>query len=295
VHDQIYATSKKKLTNPIYWFELSIPTLNSEAVWRTVAAKVEAVIREVEKSMTVDGQPITSAFVVITNHTFLANEDIEGQPSFGFVQAIKVDDYPFGRPVETEAALEAYDKYRDIFWLMEAWKVGRTVPTTFDGSPPELLTEDGNVQRTLRIGDVVDSDGPDGKIVKATVKDVASMGDKAMVVLTASGRDWMAEYALSVNEAQVARRFTDAVFGKQNASRVLRDDDPYDLYDWLLKAHAKMTQAQAQKFFEQHPSTNRYKSLPLNEARVRIAREQTKWLWVRMQQEKAAASFAEPQ
>jgi hypothetical protein len=78
------------------------------------------------------------------------------------------------------------------------------------------------------------------------------------------------------------------VFGKDSASRGLSDDDPFDLYDWLLKAHANMTQEQVDKFFEQNPTVAHYKGLPLKEARVRVAREYTKWTWMRSQQDKAA-------
>ena len=42
VRDQIYNASKKKLTNPVYWFELSIPTMMAEADWRAVAEKAVA-------------------------------------------------------------------------------------------------------------------------------------------------------------------------------------------------------------------------------------------------------------
>ncbi len=93
---------------------------------------------------------------------------------------------------------------------------------------------------------------------------------------------------LTAGEAQAARRYTDAVFGKDNASRGLRDDDPFDLYDWLLKAHANMTQVQVDKFFEQNPTVAHYKDPSLKEARVRVAREYTKWTWMRSQQDKAA-------
>jgi hypothetical protein len=34
------------------------------------------------------------------------------------------------------------------------------------------------------------------------------------------------------------RDATDAVFGKHNASRGLRESDPFDLYDWMLNAYA---------------------------------------------------------
>lgn len=292
VRDQVYNASKKKLTNPVYWFELSIPTMMAEADWRAVAEKAEAAIRDAEQNMTVAGQPVAPAYVVITNHTFLANEDVTGNPCFGFLQTIKIDDYPFGRPMELEAALEGYDKHRDIFWLMQAWKTASTVPTTFDGSPPELLDSDGKPQRTVKIGDMIEVPDMDGKTVRAMVEEICSWGDdKAMLAVGANGRHWLVQMPLTAGEAQAARRYTDAVFGKDNASHGLRDDDPFDLYDWLLKAHANMTQEQVDKFFEQKPTVAHHKGVPLKEARVRVAREYTKWMWIRSQQEKIAKAL----
>jgi hypothetical protein len=288
VRDKIYKASKKKLTNPVYWFELSIPTMMTEADWRAVAERVVAAIRDAENNMTVDGRPIAPAYVIITNHTFLADENVTGHPCFGFLQTIKIDDYPFGRPMEIEAALEGYDKHRDIFWLMEAWTTARTVPTTFDGSPPELLDSDGNQQRTVKIGDMIEVADMDGKTVRATVEEISSWGADAVLAVGANGRHWLVKMPLTAGEAQAARRYTDAVFGKDNASRVLRDNDPFDLYDWLLKAHADMTQQQVDKFFEQNPTVAHYRDLPLKEARVRVAREHAKWSWIRSQHDKVA-------
>ncbi|MEP0708300.1 MAG: hypothetical protein ABJL17_10125 [Parvibaculum sp.] len=290
LRDQIYSSSKKRLKNPVYWFELSIPTMTAEADWRIVAEKAEATIREAEVSMTVDGDPIAPAYVVITNHTFLADEDVDGHPCFGFLETIKIADYPFGRPMEIEAALEGYDKHRDIFWLMEAWKTASTVPTTFDGSPPELLDSDGKPQRTVKIGDMIEVPDADGKAVPAKVEEISSWGDdEAMLAVHANDRRWLVKMPLTAGEAQAARRYTDAVFGKDNASRKLRDDDPFDLYDWILKTHANMTQEHIDKFFKENPTVAHYKNLPLKEARVRVAREYTKWIWIRSRQTEAPA------
>ncbi len=294
VRDQVHAASKKKLKKPIYWFELNIPTLRTEAEWRAVAAKVEETLREAEKDMTVAGEPIQSAFVFITNHTFLANEDVDGDPSFALLAPIKIDDYPFGRTVELEAALEAYDKYRDIFWMMEAWKVSRNVPVTFDGTPPELLSPDGVPQRTIKIGDLTEAQGPDGKLVKAKVTEIASMKEEAIVGLTANGQHWLAKMPLSEGEVKAAQRFTDAIFGKDNASRTMREGSLFDHYDFFLRAHADMTQDQVNKFFDENPTVRHYKGLPLKEARVRIAREHTKWMWIRAQQAKTNPPLMEP-
>ena len=288
VRDQIYGASKKKLTNPIYWFELNIPTVSTEMDWRTVTAKVESTIRDAEKSMTVDAEPIAPAFVVITNHTFLANEDIEGDPSFGFLTTIKIDDFPVARAMDIEAALEAYDKYRDIFWMMEAWKIARTVPVTFDGTPPELLSMDGQPQKTVQIGDTLLVPDETGKEVSARVEEIASMGGKAMVIVRdeIANKRWVAQFPLTDGEAKAAARFTDAIFGKTNASRGLRDSDPFDLYDFFLRGYANMTQEQADKFFDENPTVRHHRGLPLREARVRIAREHTKWMWMRKNQQK---------
>lgn len=287
VRHQIHKASKKKLKNPIYWFELSIPTLTSEAEWRVVADLAEAAIRDAEINMTVDGAPIAPAYVVITNHTFLADEDVTGRPCFGFLHTIKMDDYPFGRPLEIEAALEGYDKHRDIFWLMEAWKTASIVPTTFDGSPPELLDSDGKPQRTIKIGDVIEVPDNHGTTVLATVEEISSLDDKLMVAVGANGNHWLVQMPLTTGEAEAARRFTDAVFGKDNASRGLRSDDPFDLYDWLLKVYADMAQDHVDSFFEQNPAVAHFKNLPLREARVRVAREYTKSMWIRRQQDRS--------
>lgn len=285
VRDQVYRASKKKLKDPIYWFELSIPTVKTEADWRAIAVKVGDILRGAEANMTVDGQPIQSAFVVLTNHTFLANEDLDGEASFAVLETLKIDDYPFGRAMEIEAALQAWDKYRDIFRMMEGWKIARTVPTAFDGTPPELLSADGVPQRTMKIGDIVDANDLQGRAVKAKVTEICSMGDKAVVALTADGRSWLAEMPLSTGEAAAAKRFTDAIFGKENASRGLSEDHPFDLYEFLLRAHTNLTQEQVVRFFAENPTASQYKELPLKEARVRIAREHTKWMWIKKAQQ----------
>ncbi|MBB3567594.1 hypothetical protein [Rhizobium sp. BK491] len=287
VRNQIHKASKKKLKNPVYWFELSIPTMMAEAEWRVVAELAEAAIRQAENNMTVDGQPIAPAYVVITNHTFVANEDVTGHPCFGLLQTIKMEDFPIGRPLEIEAALEGYDKHRDIFWLMEAWKTASTVPTTFDGSPPELLDGDGKLLRTVKLGDMIEVPDMDGKAVRAEVEEICSWGDnKAMLAVGANGRHWLVEMPLTTGEAEAARRYTDAIFGKVNASRGLRDDSPFSLYDWLLEAHANMTQAQVNGFFDQNPTLNHHKSLPLKQARIRVAREFTKRIWMSSEQDR---------
>ena len=281
----MHAASKKKLTNPIYWFELSIPTIHDETTWRAIAAKVKSVIREAQQNMTVNGQPITPAFIAITNHTFLANEEAAGAPFFGCVESVRIDDYPFGRPVEIEAALDGYDKHGDILWMMNAWKTARNLPITFDGSPPELLSPEGEPQETIGIGQSLLVPDETGQEVEVCVEDIASMGKSAMAIVhdAATGKRWMASIPLSEGEAEAAAHFTDAVFGKAEASHPLRHEDPFDLYDWLLSVYRGMTSDQISAALDASEHLRQFKGLPPEDARVRLAREYTKAMWSQRQ------------
>jgi hypothetical protein len=287
VRDKIHQAARKMLPNPIFCLELSIPTLLMESEWRAIAANVELAIREAE-GMTINGQPMPPAYVVVTNHTFLVNEDESGAPAFGLVDALRTPDYPFGRPMEIEDSLDGYDRHRDIFWMMKAWGVARTVPTTFDGSPPELLSPDGQPQRTIKIGDMIETRDELGNAVGAQIEELVSMGEWVSVILrdTATDRRWLTRVPLTESETKAAARYTDAVFGKANASRGLNKNDPFDLYDWLLEAHASSTPEQLAKLCEGDVHLRPFADLPLAELRIRIAREYTKRMWAMKQQKK---------
>lgn len=292
VRGRIYNASRKKLQNPIFWFELSIPTPMTEADWRAIADQAKRIVTEAEK-MTIDGAPIDPAFVVITNHTYLANEDVAGDPAYAFIQPIGIPDYPFDRPTDLEAALAGYDKYRDIFWMMEAWKVARAIPVTFDGSPPELLSPDGQPQKIIKIGDMLVVPDEQGNDVTVQIEEISSMGDLAKLIVhdAVTHKRWLVDYPLTEAEARAATQYSDAIFGKPNASRGLRQDDPFDLYDWLLDGYAKTTPEQLRKIFEQQGMLPVFESLSPAEARVRLCREYTKSMWARAQ----AAKVTTPQ
>jgi hypothetical protein len=197
--------------------------------------------------------------------------------------------------MEIEDALEGYDKHRDVFWMMEAWRLARTIPTTFDATPPELLSPDGQPQKTVQIGDTLLVPDKDGNEVAVRVEDIASIGDKVMVAVhdVATNRRWLAQFPLTEGETQAAARFTDAIFGKDNASRGLRDSDPFDLYDWPLKVYADTKPEQLAKLIREDAGLRQYEGLAPAEARVRLAREYTKRIWVMSQARKETSPRTE--
>lgn len=284
IRDQIYKASRKKLKNPIFWFELSIPTELSQADWQAIRRQVSETLKKAE-SMTVDGKPLAPAYVTVTNHTFLANEDMPGEASVALLETILIRDFPFGRAMEIDEALAAYDKHRDVISTMEGWRIARSVPVTFDGSPPELLSPDGEPQKTVQIGDMLEVPNEAGELVAARVEEIVSMNDTAWVIVhdAKENKRWHATFPLTPEESSAAKRYTDAIFGKSNASRGLRHDDPFDLYDWMLKCYGGMTQEQVTKAIRDQPAFRKFEGLPLKEVRIGIAREYTKWMWARSQ------------
>lgn len=281
IRDQLHSASRKKLENAIYWFELSIPTLVTEEAWRVVVAKASEVLREAEKSMTVDGQPVNAAFVVITNYTFIVNEDMDGQPTFAALDTVNIPDFPIGRTVELEAALEAYDQYRDIFWMVDSWKIAQVVPTTFDGSPPELLTSGGEVRSMIKIGSVLQVPDQAGAVVSAQVVDIVSVGQMATALVSANGRTWLVSIPLAEHEVAAASRFTDAVFGKNDVPVQLDKSDPFGLYEFFLRTYSTMNQEQVNALLRENTSLRVAQGLPLKDACRRIAREFTKVFWAK--------------
>jgi len=156
-----------------------------------------------------------------------------------------------------------------------------------------LLSPDGQPQGTVQIGDTLLVPDQHGEEVAVCVEDIASMGDTASALVhdVVANKRWHVQFPLSDGEAKAATRFTDAIFGKSHASRDLRENDLFGLYDFLLKAQEKMTQEQVDKFFHENPTVRGYQGLSLKNARARIAREYTKWMWAR----KAQATNGYPQ
>ena len=103
-----------------------------------------------------------------------------------------------------------------------------------------------------------------------------------------TGAGWRSSRELTEGETKAAARFTDAIFGKDNVSRRLRDGDPFDLYDWLLKAYAGTTPAQLAKLFREDANLRQYVGLSPHEARARLAREYTKRIWAMSKEKKPA-------
>jgi hypothetical protein len=278
LRSHLHKAAKKRLANPVYWLELSIPEPLDEAAWRKVASAATACLREAEMNLTVDGERLPPAYVFITNNTYLVNEDGTDLPVVVQMDSLHMPELNTGVPVELEAALEARDRHREMLWVLKCMKNVASIPQTFDGTPSEMLGAGGKPVQSFKIGDALALDMPDGSILAGTVEEVSSINDQAWVVLRdeATGVRNIATMPLKPEEVRAAARFGDAVFGKPNDGERLDASDPLAIYDWLLEVYSEYTREGLLNQLRSHPQFAAYSALSTPDLLVRAAREHAK-------------------
>lgn len=278
VRSHLHKAATKKLSNPVYWFELSIPEALDEGRWRKVVSAVTACLREAETNLTVAGESLLPAYVFITNNTYLVNEDGADLPFVAQTESIHMPELNPGVPIELEAALDARDRHREMLWVLKCMKNVVSVPQTFDGTPAELLGTSGKPVQSFKIGDALALDMPDGTVLAGVVDEVCSMEDVAWVVLRdqATGAWRTVTMPLKPEEARAAGKFGDAVFGKANDGERLDPSDPLAIYDWFLDVYSKYSHEGLLTQVKGHPRFAIYSALPTPDLLIRVAREHAK-------------------
>ena len=286
LRDKLYAASAKKLPNAIYWIELSIPSLTSKDAWRDIVSLIKDTLRDAEKTLKINGAPAVPAYVFVTNHTYLANEDIAGNPGFASLETFNMADFiPHGL-VDIEDALSGYDRHRDIFWAFDCLNIASTIPATFDGTPAELLDKDGRPLPALKIGDRVKSVDEAGQEWTGIIEEIAcDESHDAWGVIRDEKTNAQSIIKLPLTEAekQASGKYGEAVFGKPNVSSRLAENDLFGLYNWLLKTFIPATREQSLEQLKHHPLYKEYEKLSDEDLRRRICRERVKSLYAMRQ------------
>lgn len=275
LRDQIYRASSKRLANAVYCFELAIPGSFDREKWDLIQQLVRNTLAEAE-TITVGGQPTVPAYVIVTNHAHLVNDDAVGLDQVAMLDGYKLETFRPGVEVPLETALEWHDEHRDITWVLRSMEEVERIPSTFDGRPPEFVAAEKSGEHILHIGEMIQIDMPDGTAVNGKVCDIVSHKDRAHIVLeTADGQQGITEIPLTPTEAAAARAYGDAVFGKpQKRQRNL--EDITELYDWFLEVYSKYDREALLRQIPEHPERREIENFQLDKMRVRVAREVTK-------------------
>lgn len=278
LRQKLYAAAKKRLPNPIYWFELSIPNLDSRERAERIQQLVRNTLDTLEAELRVGGEVPASAYVVVSNLGFLAADHGTCQ-QVALLEGFHRLMHRKGDLVDVEDALEQHDRDRDATWVLECLTQVQEVPHSFDGTPDALVDPVTKMPvKTARVGERATFTMPDGSTVTGMVTLVTSASGTASAVILdeTTGAQQIVQFALTKEEKLAAASLGDAVFGNPNSSRRLEDGDVGGLYDFFLKAYAETPRERLLSFLEKHARFEEYRLLDTDSLRRRVCREWTK-------------------
>ncbi len=105
--------------------------------WRSIQALARATLLEAER-ITVNQEPTVPAYVIVTNHAHLVNDDAHGIDQVAMLEGYKLETFRPGVEVPLETALEWHDEHRDITWLMRSMEEVEQIPQRLTADRPNL-------------------------------------------------------------------------------------------------------------------------------------------------------------
>ncbi|EHH05151.1 hypothetical protein MEA186_30672 [Mesorhizobium amorphae CCNWGS0123] len=272
LRDKLYKASKKALANPVYWFELGIDAeINPDEVDRLRQVVVAGVTNA--ETITVNGGPPSPAYVFVTNNQDLVNEEASNLGFFALLMGFAMDNFREG-VVDIETAMDNHDIHRPIRWVHDCLSLVQRVPNSFEGVPDELLDDQGQPIDTLRIGKLIPYPRSDGTEGVGRIREIATLDQQAMVVLVdeQTNQQVFAKLLLKPQEAEAAKKFGNAIFGKpEGPQRVI--GDRLRLYDRMLEIYADYDRKSLLNQIRKHPNLIDFENLDTENLRIRVARE----------------------
>lgn len=272
---RVYAASEKKLTNPVYWFELGIGEgLSAEDAERLRKLVGDAI--EDAESITVDRKPPQPAYVVVTNNADFANDDASEIRQFALFMGFRMDDFRDAY-LDLETAMEQHDKHRPVRRVLECLIEVQQVPASFAGVPDDLLDDTGRPIDTLKIGERIAFPRKDGSEGVGTITEITSSGQEAWAAVHDESVDqsFLIKIPLTEQEAKAAAKLGNAIFGKPEGPQE-NITDPLRFYDRMLEVHADYKREYLLRQLEKHPQFDEYQKLSDDDLRIRVARQMTK-------------------
>lgn len=286
---KLYLAARKKLDNPVYWFELSLPNIDDKPKAEKVQALVRDALRDAEKSIRISGEVPSPAYVFVTSHAFQAGFDDD--TTLFMLEGFHIPMSKNGDHVDAEQAMIERDRDRDMAWVFECLHRVQQVPHHFDGTPDELVGDDKRPIDRLQIGQRLEVTFDDAPSVSGLVVEAVSTGKSASIVLLneVTGAQSIVEIPLTEDEQRAAAALGDAVFGNPRGTKRIADDDPLALYDFLLEAYAATSREKLLEFAASHSRFAEFEALSTEDLRIRVCREWMKSILLDQQQRKAAA------
>jgi len=268
IGDQLYSALRKRADHPrVVFIELnSHPRVNGNELMDFLR-QISAHLRELEKRLSIKGNPAPEAYVFLTNFPYQFNLEAINVSKFAFADGFKIPEFNFGLSTPNiREALRIRKDHHEMFQLMKSIREHSEIPSTFNGEAPEMAF--GKTEARLKIGErylIPDKDGKDvvGELVEATVA-----WDKAVgIYRLEDGRSIIATCPLTEDELAAYRRYPDTIFGiyKEQGKKA---ETPLDLFDFLFDVYKHTSKEKLLDFMKNHNDIDRLKELEQEELAV---------------------------
>ncbi|MGV1917087.1 YecA family protein [Rhizobium sp. 22-785-1] len=275
IRDKIYAASKKRLTNPVYWLELSLGVELTREDAELLQKLVGSAVGEAE-DLTVGGTPAEPAYVVVTNNPDFASDEIRSITNFALLGGYRMPDFREG-VVDIETALERHDKHRPIRRVLECMEEVQQVPIRFDVVPDELIDEQGVPLPVAGIGDRIVYPCADGSESTGLITEATVGGEDVFYVVAdeKDGKQVIVKSPLTEPEKRAVQTYGNTIFGKPELPQT-NTNDPMRFYDRMLEIFQDYPREALLRQLEGHPQRKDFENLPRTALVSRAARELTK-------------------
>lgn len=278
------ALRKSAQHDRIVFIELNIPdTIGSQEI-PAEAMRAMAAVNAFE-GRKIDGQLLPEAYVILTNspwHYHLAEEQIR---FFAAAEGFQIPD--FGQDVafpSLRAAINAREKHRPIFAIMDSLRDHREPPATFDGEIPEFAFGNADPRTRLLIGQRYAIPGPGGTSRVGVLTDacVDEAQSKAMAAFYFDDdRAEIHSVPLTPAEMNAWRKFPETFFGRTAPKTQI--EDPLGLYDFMLASFSKTPKERLLELLANAPDFEQLRGLSQPELASIYSERVTMAGWIQMQ------------
>lgn len=258
VTEQLKAALTKQSEYPrIVFIEINLPYISEKNVMNRLETCVSA-IKQKEQAL----PHVDAAYVFVTNHPHHYHQEQSDYSRSVVGVGFKIPDYGYG--VEWHSLLAHYaakKKHADMFDVMHTLHNHYEVPSTFDGSIPELSLMPADRAR-LTIGDKYALPTEDGRQIEGRLETatVMELQKAAMCVFHIENEGRRLIYSCPLTDAEIVayKKYPDTFFGVVlDQGRTFQEGDYLGWFERLLQTYSRSSKEKLLEFMSGHPDYER--------------------------------------
>lgn len=261
IRSQLYSALNKPSANSrIIFIDVNLPekAIDKAPLW------VEEAVQIVEEAvtLTVNRSPTEAAYVILTNHPHHYHLMDSHTGSAVVAVGYKIPDFGHGKEFKSFRDIyHAKQKHIEIHNLINSLKIHYDAPSTFDGSlPSETFHGKPNLYK-IGSSHFFEEIGNSGSIATITTATI-SKAEKLIYLGTDNGH--VIRRPISDEELEDYMKFPDVFFGVEY-TQGKSIDDPYEMFEWLLRSYSKTPKKKLLEFMKEWPDFEKYKSITQEE------------------------------